>query len=102
MKNLILVVAITHIFTRQQTYGKNNTSSCISAKCKNYTHIICDMHTWQVSLVWQLVIQVAALVAAMLEGASVTELVIVWVTAVQILIRHVQVYRFLNTCGHYE
>ena len=90
MKILLLVVAITHIFTRQQTYGKNNTSSCISAKCKNY--IIRDMHHWQVSLVWQLVIQVAALVAAMLEGATVTELVIISVTAVQTLIRHVQVY----------
>ena len=64
----------------------------MSAKCKNYTHIIRDIHTWQVSLVWQLVIQVAAIVAAMLEGATVTQLVIVSVTAVQILIRHVQVY----------
>ena len=90
MKILLLVVAITHIFTRQQTNGKNNTLSCISAKCKNY--IIRDMHHRQVSLVWQLVIQVAALVAAMLEGATVTELVIISVTAVQTLIRHVQVY----------
>ena len=65
-------------------------------------HTKCDMHYWQVSLVWQLVIQVAALAAVMLEGATVTELVIFMVTAVQILIRHAQVYRFLNMCGHYE
>ena len=91
MKILLLVVAITHVFTRQQTNGKNNTSSCISAKCKNY--IIRDMHHRQVSLVWQLVIQVVALVVAvLLEGATVTELVIISVTAVQTLIRHVQVY----------
>ena len=50
-----------------------------------------DIHYWQVSLVWQPVIQVAVLVVALQEGATVTELVMVLVTVVQTLIRRVQV-----------
>ena len=49
------------------------------------------MHHWQISLVWQLAIQVAVLVAAMSEGATVTELAMLLEIVVQTLIRYVQV-----------
>ncbi len=49
------------------------------------------MQPLQVSLVWQLVILAVVPVAALPEGATVTELVIASVTVVQIFIRHAQV-----------
>lgn len=65
-------------------------------------YIMCELHLTdkQVSHVWQLVILVAALVAAVqLVGATMIELVMVSVIVVQILIRYVQVldFAFYNT-----